>query len=355
MMNDRVIAEINLSNLTHNINILRSKSTNLIVMVKGNAYGHGLCGIGKHIEQLNITIGVASMSEGVALRQAGVTSDIIVFSGFYSKQHELELIQHNLIPVVHSLYQISLLENYLKKASAHVWLKYNTGMNRLGFSKDDLLSAYEQLAAIKHIKINILTHLAEADLNDKQFTYYQVEQFNELLNKGNFHLSSCYNSAGTLAHPNNYHVNRSGIAAYGISTLENSALSQGLKPVMTLKSQIISIQRIKDGDYIGYNRTYKAPCKQTIAIIPVGYGDGYPQITPNGTPVLINGEIAPVCGRVSMDLMSVDISNIPSANIGSEVILFGDGLPAEDVAKSINISPYALVTCLTQRVPRVYI
>ncbi|MDA7742382.1 alanine racemase [Francisellaceae bacterium] len=356
-----VIAHINTQALLDNFHFLKHthphhKTT--IAMIKANAYGHGLIPIGKLLEQEANYLGVASIAEGIELRAAGIQTKILIFSGFFDQSHVEPLITHNLIPIIHSDYQIDLLSSYLiaENMKKEIWLKINTGMNRLGFSSNDFETTYDHLKQqYPEASFNVLTHLAEAESTDKDFTKSQIEKFKKcLINKDFDHISTS-NSASTLNH--NFGMEntiRLGISMYGISTINKPHYPATLQPVMTLKTQIIALHELNKGDSIGYNREFIADKKMTLAIIPIGYGDGYPQHSPSGTSVLVKNIICPIVGKVSMDMIGTDVSKISQINILDSVIMWGFGLPVENVAKEINISPYALIAGLTQRIKRQY-
>ncbi|WP_119343598.1 alanine racemase [Facilibium subflavum] len=354
----RAYACIDQKNLIRNLDTLKALHPNkqIILMLKANAYGHGLLKIAELLDGRCDYFGVASVEEGVKLRNHGVIkSQIMIFSGFFCAKLSQALIEFKLIPVIHSLYQIDDLKNYLRQEFAEIWLKVNTGMNRLGLNQYDFEKAYQQLAK-KHT-INVMTHLAESENPDPRFTQQQLACFYQRIRNKNFQHISAFNSSAVLFHPFEDHTDtiRVGLALYGALTLSKTQYSKPLAPVMSLYSRIIAIQHLKPGDSVGYNRQYIADKIKKIAIVSIGYGDGYPQMTPNGTPVIINNQRYPTVGKVSMDLMAVDITNAPETiTIGTSVMLFGSALPIEEVAHAIGTSPYALMTGISPRVQRVY-
>jgi alanine racemase len=354
-------AYINTQNLLSNFQVLRGKSSSActtIAMVKGNAYGHGLIEVCNVLAPYSEYFGVASLDEGIKVRLSGVKAKIIVFSGFFHVGHVEDLLQYQLIPIIHSEYQVDLLGTYFRNEQSEIWLKINTGMNRLGFSVKKFQKIYEQLSC-HHMDhgISVITHLAESEVEDDSFTKIQLEYFKKAMLGKHFSHLSIGNSAAILSDYKMPDCNtiRPGISMYGISNLYNAEGRKTLKPVMSFQSRVVAIQNILKGESIGYNRTYIANKDMKIAVIPVGYGDGYPQNAPNGTPVLVNGCRCEMVGRISMDMMTVDITDIDAVKILDSVILWGEALPVEDVAAAIGVSPYALVTNLADRVRRIYV
>lgn len=354
-------AYINTQYLLDNFQTLRGKSSNAyttIAMVKGNAYGHGLIEVCNVLAPYSEYFGVASLDEGIKVRLSGIKTKIIVFSGFFHAGHVEDLIQYHLIPIVHSEYQVDLLDAYFQNKHSEIWLKVNTGMNRLGFSVEKFHKIYEQLSS-RHAEhgISVITHLAESEVEDDFFTKVQLEHFKVAMSGKRFSHLSIGNSAAILNADKMPDCNtiRPGISMYGISTLYSAEGRKALKPVMSFQSRVVAIQHILKGESIGYNRTYIANQDMKIAVIPIGYGDGYPQNAPNGTPVLVNGYRCEMVGRISMDMMTVDITHIGQVKMLDSVVLWGEALPVEEVAEAIGVSPYALVTNLADRVRRIYL
>ena len=235
-----------------------------------------------------------------------------------------------------------------------VWLKMNTGMNRLGFDIAQLLYAQETLSGLNQINLaGVMTHFSDADAPIVK-TQEQIDYFYQHI-KPLAHPMSLANSAGILAWQD-AHADwvRPGIMLYGISPFADKISTQlNLKPVMSLKSEIIAIQEVEAGQAVGYGSTYVCKTRKRIGVVAAGYGDGYPQTAPSGTPVFIAGKIVPTVGRVSMDMLCVDLTDIPQADVGESVELWGTNLPVEEVAKSIGCIAYALVTGVSARVPRI--
>ncbi len=358
--NLRAFAYINLTNLLYNLeNIKRlHPHKTIIVMLKANAYGHGATKIAKALDGLCDYFGVASVEEGIELSQAGVhKTKIIIFSGFFCVDMVKALIEYRLIPIIHSAYQYELLHEYFTTTSAEIWLKVNTGMNRLGLTEEEFTSLYQKAQSYAK-PVNALTHLAESESTDQTFTREQLRRFQALIKDKNLRHISAFNSAASLLQREDFGTNtiRIGLALYGACAAEQRHLNCRLKPVMSLHSHIIAIQRINKGASVGYNRQYIATEDTHIAIASIGYGDGYPQSTPSQTSVLINNQIYPTAGKISMDLTAIDIGLTHHVNIGDTITLFGNSaLTVDEVAHRIGTSSYAMLTAINPRVTRFYI
>ncbi|MDA0911410.1 MAG: alanine racemase [Proteobacteria bacterium] len=358
--NLRAFANINISHLLANLANIRALHANksMIIMLKANAYGHGAVEIAKALDGLCDYFGVASVEEGIELILAGIEkTKVIVFSGFFSKDMVQTLIDYRLIPIIHSAYQYELLDEYFQSKYAEIWLKVNTGMNRLGLSEGEFEALYHKAQSYQK-PINALTHLAESESCDQSFTLKQLQRFQALVKDKSFTHISAFNSAASLLNDDNFNTNtiRIGLALYGACAAAHPLLRCTLKPVMTLHSHVVAIQSIDVGDSVGYNRQYIAKVKTQIAIVTIGYGDGYPQAAPNGTMVAINGKLYPTAGKVSMDLMAIDIGMNKDIHIGDNVTLFGThDLLVDDVAKHIGTSSYAMLTAINPRVKRFYL
>lgn len=358
--NLRAFANINISNLLTNLINIRALHANksMIIMLKANAYGHGAVEIAKTLDGLCNYFGVASIEEGIELVQEGIKkTKIIIFSGFFSKDMVNMLIQYKLIPIIHSSYQYILLHEYFQKNHAEIWLKINTGMNRLGLSEEEFESLYNKAKSYGK-PISALTHLAESESTDSSFTLKQLQRFKILIEKKSLIHISAFNSAASLLDNKDFNTNiiRIGLALYGACAASNELLRCPLKPVMALHSHIIAIQSINQGDTVGYNRQYISKSRTKIAIAAIGYGDGYPQATPNGTMVSIKNKLYPSAAKVSMDMMTIDIGYTSNINIGDTITLFGsNNLLVDDVAEKIGTSSYAMLTAINPRVKRFYL
>jgi len=325
--------------LQHNFHQVKTLAPHakILSMIKSNAYGHGMLWAAKILKDSD-GFGVALLSDAIKLREAGISQKIVLLRGIYNRE-ELALIQKfNIDIVVHTKEQVDLICAE-KPVTLNIWLKVNTGMNRLGFQADEVLNIYNQL---NKYNIILMTHFSSADELQNPLTQKQAELFNKIKIKTE---KSLVHSAGILAWKD-YHADwvRPGLMLYGVSPFPHTTgLDFNLKPVMTWHSSLIAIRKIKKGEAVGYNGMYVCPENMTIGIVGVGYGLGYPRHAKNGTPILINGIQSEIVGRVSMDMLGVNLENIAHAKIGDEVILWGKGLPIEKVAEHTATSAYELL------------
>ncbi|MFT5111658.1 MAG: alanine racemase [Parasphingorhabdus sp.] len=351
-MTYRVRACLDLNAVQHNIDCIRRKSPNtkLVAVIKANAYGHGLGSIATTLAGMVDEFAVASTEEAVELRQIGVAEPIWILSDF-SPSSDLEVLgPFDLQPVIHSADQIDALEHLNTPVTAH--LKIDSGMGRLGFRVDELKSALERLSTLRHVNIGVLlSHLACADDSVHPATKLQTTCFDQLTNHLNYDRSLA-NSAGVFAHPEtHFDVVRSGIAIFGVSPLmAKCGKDLGLKPVMTLISKVLSVKKLFKGQSVGYGANFTCAKDTTMAIVSCGYGDGYPRHAKNGTPVLVRDQIAPLIGTISMDTLSIDVSEIEGVVPGDPVTLWGRGLPIENVARQSDTIAYELLCGLSNRV-----
>lgn len=324
----------------------------ILVMVKANGYGHGLLRVVNALKEEADAFGVACIEEALSLREAGITNTVVLMSGFLDQFELRALIENQIDAVVHQNLQIDILEKHLTQPVS-VWLKVDTGMHRLGFMPSEVKAVHQRLMALSNVKkpIPIMTHLADADNINREFTYLQLRHFADIT-QNLVSPKSIANSAAILAYPESYaDWVRPGIMLYGVSPFSNrTGLQEELKPVMTLISKLIAIKHLKKGDYVGYGCTWRCPEDMPTGVIAIGYGDGYPRHAQNGTPVLLNGKICPLVGRVSMDMITVDLRPQPNAQIGDKVTLWGNGLPIEKVAACANTIGYELLCDVTKRV-----
>jgi alanine racemase len=352
-------AEINLSALQHNQQVLQAYAPNsqILAVVKANAYGHGIVEIAQSLSSVH-ALGVARLNEAVLLREAGISTPIVLLEGFFHADDIQTLITHNFQTVVHSQQQLSAILKSDLKVPLKIWLKLDTGMHRLGFHGEQFDQAYQSLEKSQNVShpINLMTHFSCADELDNNATKKQSNFFKSHI-KTNSGLNTLASSAAILAWPETHaDIIRPGIALYGVSPFNDKPASEfNLKPVMTLKSQLIAVRSHKAGESVGYGATWTAKSDTTLGVVAVGYGDGYPRMAPESTPVLVNGRLVPIVGRVSMDMLTVDLGNRHQDQVGDDVILWGEGLPATDVANHIGTIAYELVTKLTSRVALQYV
>ena len=341
-------AYLSTEHLIHNVQVIRHQapSSSIIAMVKANAYGHGIRSVSKRIEHLVEMFGVASIDEAISLRKVGITKPIILMEGIFERE-ELELAcQNNCHVVFHSHYQVAWLESQRLSQNIHAWIKLDSGMGRLGFDSSMMKSIYDRL--MRHVNVNpkvrILSHLACSSDKDHSMNQEQLSVFDQTMSLFSTEYSLCNTSA--IFHFPEYQLDfvRPGIALLGIGP------DQNLKPVMTLKAQLIAVKHLKKGQSVGYNAKYRCPKDMRVGVVSLGYGDGYPQQAPCSTPTWLQGTICPLVGQVSMDMLTIDLSSYPAAGVGQWVTLWGDKLPISIVAKHCQSTAYELMTRVQHRV-----
>lgn len=345
-------AVINLAALRHNLARIQSIASKqqVFAIVKANGYGHGLARVARALTQAD-GFGVASLDEALQLREAGVTQPILLLEGCFSEDEWATAAEVGCQIVVHQESQLKQLEAVALSQAIKVWLKVDTGMHRLGISPEQAHSYKQRLKSLSYVsEVVVMTHLANADDTSDTATQVQLQQFAIALTRGEDRVSIA-NSAGILGWPTTHgDVVRPGISLYGGSPLRGmTADSLGLRPVMTFRSRLFAIKQLKQGEPIGYGGSYRCPEDMTVGVVSCGYGDGYPRHAPSGTPVLVNGKRVPLIGRVSMDMITVDLRSQPEAAIGDEVILWGEGLPADEVAEKSATIAYELFCKVTSR------
>lgn len=344
-------ARINLSALKHNLGVARGRApqSRVMAVIKANGYGHGMLRVAGALAGAE-GFAVLNLSEAVALREAGFNQAILLLEGFFDADELPALAEYRLTTVIHCAEQIEMLETAGLPVRLEVFLKLNSGMNRLGFKPDAFPSALQRLQSCPAIgRITLMTHFATAD--EAEGIAAQLACFDGLA-AGLAAPMSLANSAAILRHPEAHRDwVRPGIMLYGASPFaDESAENLGLKPVMTLESRIIAVQEVRAGEAVGYGATFRAEKATRVGIVACGYADGYPRHAPTGTPVLVNNQRGRTVGRVSMDMLCVDLTAIPGAGIGSPVTLWGEGLPVEEVAASAGTISYELLCALAPRV-----
>lgn len=356
-MSERVVVHIDLAALLHNFNVIKHLTqSKIMTMIKGNAYGHGAISVAKILQDSD-AFGVAEINEALELRVAGITQRIVVMLGILSLS-ELELYaEQSIESVVHSEYQVELLENATLASPITVWLKIDTGMHRLGFPLEHVEQIYQRLQRCASVKeIHFISHLASADNIENPITASQIKYFTEATQFNRNAEKTLANSAGILAWPEaHFDWVRPGIMLYGISPMQQKVgASHHLLPVMTLQSKLIAIHFLKKGEYVGYGSTWQCDENMPVGIVAIGYADGYPRHAKTGTPVIVNDKVCPIVGRVSMDFIAIDLRACPKAKVNDKVILWGDGLPAEKVAEQVGTIGYELTTRISPRAPVFY-
>lgn len=347
-------AYIDLSALEHNLQRVRqaAPSSRVMAMLKANAYGHGMLLAANTLQDAD-SFGVARVGEGVQLREAGITKPIVVLEGFFNTEELQQAAMNSLHLVIHEPGQLAMLQQQSLTTPVTCWLKVDTGMHRLGFAVDAALQAYAALCACDSVVdgVGMMTHLSNADDPQNPESDHQIRQLKPLLEQTGT-VGSIANSGAILNWPES-HLEwvRPGIMLYGSSPFNGkTGADDGLRPVMTLQSTLIAKHEFKKGDGIGYGKTYICPEDMLVGVVAIGYGDGYPRHAPSGTPVLLNGGIVPLVGRVSMDMITVDLTSQPQAKIGDRATLWGEGLSADIVADHAGTISYELFCRLTGRV-----
>jgi alanine racemase len=351
-------ARIDLQALRHNFSRVRQAApdSRTMAIIKANAYGHGTVEVARALPDAR-AFGVACVEEAIALREAGFDRRIVLLEGPFDADDIGLINAYRLDLVVHHSTQLDLLEQGRLVRPVDVWLKIDTGMNRLGFMPDSAAAIRERLAGIAGVgSVRLMTHFACADDLSSDYTRKQLHLFNELAARlpGECSLA---NSAGVLGWPDS-HADwvRPGVMLYGSSPLLGRRAGElDLRPVMTLTTQLIAVKPCRRGEPVGYSGDWVCPTDTTIGVAAIGYADGYPRHAPGGMPVLVNGRRVPLAGRVSMDMICLDLGSRSGAQVGDEVVLWGDGLPVDDVAAMAGTISYELLCGVGRRVQLKYL
>lgn len=353
-MRPAAYAVLNLGALQNNFNKVRAYAprAKIMAVIKANAYGHGLLRVAEALPDAD-AFAVARVDEAVVLRKHGIRIPIIVLEGFCCREELELLLNYQIQPVVHDPEQLQLLSALDLHRRIQIWLKLDTGMNRLGFRAEVFADAYQNLTENPVIQgpVALMSHLANADDLEDDKTTHQLDIF-DTLTANCMGEKSLANSAGIMGWPDmEMDWVRPGIMLYGVSPFAKQHGQQfGLLPVMSLCSRLIAVKRLKVGETVGYGGTWRCQKDTLLGVVAIGYGDGYPRQAPSGTPVLVNGVRVSLIGRVSMDMITVDLSACPDALPGDPVTLWGDALPVEEVAEKAGTIPYTLLCGITQRV-----
>jgi alanine racemase len=341
--------------LRHNLEVIRrlAPKSRVMAVIKANAYGHGLIAVARALDAAD-AFAVARVDEGLALREAGIKTPIVLLEGVLDAEQLEAAAANDFELVVHTPEQIELLRAAPSGVRFKVWLKLDSGMNRLGFKGDAFRSAHAALSKSSALKapVNLITHLASADLPELPTTAEQLMVF-AAATKSLPGERSIGSSAALLGFPDSQaDWVRPGLVLYGASPFRGSTgADHGMRPVMTLRSRIIAVKDLVVGEQVGYGGDWTATRPTRLAIAAVGYGDGYPRSASSGTPVLVNGEHAALAGRVSMDMIAIDVTDVKRApKVGDPVVLWGEGLPVEEVAVWSETASYALLCGINQRV-----
>lgn len=372
-MTETAVAVIDAAAIRKNFRRLQRAAAGCRVMavIKANAYGHGQEYIAKLLPDAD-ALAVARVSEGVRLRTAGITQPIVVLEGCSDADEVSAAIKHNLEIVIHDAAHFELLSSASgRESSAGVlrgWLKIDSGMGRLGFEPEDAGECLRRLATLPVLRddIGVMTHLACADDPDSPVTMEQVRRFGGAIGRFAGDVSVA-NSAGVLLWPQTFERSldlnytgsnwvRPGLALFGASPVRGkSARDLGLTPAMRFQSRLISVKTVKSGTRVGYGGTWRAERDTVVGVAAVGYGDGYPRHLKSGTPVLVNGRRVALVGTVSMDMINLDLTDVPVAAVGDPVVLWGGHLPIEEIATRAETIPYELMCGIAERVEYRYV
>lgn len=354
-MTPMVSATIHAAALRHNLSVVRQQapSSRVMAVIKANGYGHGLVAVARALEEAD-AFAVARVDEGLVLRQAGIVNPIVLLEGVFDAAQLEAAARMQFELVVHVREQVELLRAAPAGVSFKVWLKLDTGMNRLGLKRaefDEALTALRSLPAVAQ-PVRLFTHLASADEPDLVTTQDQLARF-AAATKSLPGERSLANSAAMLSFPEAQgDWVRPGLLLYGVSPFAGAiGADYGLQPAMTLHSRVIAVKDVAVGEKVGYGGAWTAARPTRLAVAAVGYGDGYPRSLGSGAPVLVNGERAPLAGRVSMDMIGIDVTDLAAApRLGDPVVLWGEGLPVEEIAIWAGTIPYELLCGISQRV-----
>lgn len=356
----RVTATVDLSAVRHNLQRVRAFAPQSKVMaaIKADAYGHGAVPVARALAEAGVdAFAVACLEEAVTLRDAGISTRIALLEGVLSAEEAEEAAQLALEIVIHDRWQLELLASLPTTTALSVWFKLDSGMHRLGFPLSEAPALQAALLARPNWRLQgWITHLACADDRDSAMTSAQIAAFDTAMADISGPRSIA-NSAGLIAWPQaRVDWVRPGLMLYGASPMPGTVGSDlGLKPAMTVASRLIAVHEVPAGDTVGYGGTYVCPEAMRVGVVAVGYADGVHRILPTGAPVLIHDQRVPIIGRVSMDMITVDLRSLPQAAVGDAVTLWGPGLPAEEVATWAGTLSYELFCGLTNRVHYRYV
>jgi alanine racemase len=346
-------AILSTSNLLHNLKEIKNiaKKSKVMVMLKANAYGHGIRSTAMRLDPLVDYIGVARFDEAVALRKVGVKAPICIMQGVFTKDEVIAASCSNFELLVYDFAQLDCLDiTTLKKVN--IWLKIDTGIGRVGFKPEQAQSVFQTLKSYPSVGVvTLASHFACADDKNHPKNQEQMQIFKKIA-KDFPGPKSLANSAAIFNFPeSHYDIVRPGISLYGASPFQNiSAVNLNLKPVMTLISHVMSVRTMPKGSTFGYGARFQSASEISVATVGIGYGDGYPRSISDGAPVMVNNTICPIVGRISMDMMTIDITNCKSVKCGDIVTLLGQCLPLEDIIQYTANSVYDILTSIQLRV-----
>ena len=349
-------ALIDLQALRHNYQLAREVTgAKALAVIKADAYGHGAVRCAQALEAPADGFAVACIEEALQLRAAGIAAPILLLEGFFEADELPLIVEHDFWCVVHSLWQLDAIEHAKLASPIHVWLKLDSGMHRVGLHPSDYKAAYQRLQASANVsKIVLMSHFARADelgctRSEEQLAVFQAARADL---SAEVSLRNSPSVLGWPTMPSDWV--RPGLMLYGTTPFEQAhALASRLQPVMTLESKVICVRELPAGEPVGYGARFITPTPMRIGVVAMGYADGYPRQAPTGTPVLVAGQRSQLLGRVSMDMLCIDLTNVPQAGLGSTVELWGKNILASEVAEKAETIPYQIF-CNLKRVPRLY-
>jgi alanine racemase len=347
-----ILARISVGAMAHNLRVAKSRAGNarVFAVVKANAYGHGLSRARRAFAAAD-GFAVLTLEEAANLRQMGVEQPILLLEGLFGADEIAACAELNVWPVLHHPAHLDWLQRQPPARPLHVFLKFDSGMHRLGFPLAEHAAVVSRVKSQPGVaRVTLMTHFAQAD--EAGGVDWQLQPFLQALAGHGLPWTSA-NSAALLRYPHSCGAwVRPGLMLYGSSPFADATSAElGLRPVMTLRSEIISVQDLRAGEGTGYGQLFRAERPMRVGVVACGYADGYPRLAPTGTPVLVNGRLSRTLGRVSMDMLCVDLSGFDGAGIGTPVVLWGEGLPVDDVARHVGTSSYELLCALAGRVP----
>ena len=361
-------AEINLSNLNYNLNKVKdliSKDVKVLVTVKANAYGHGLIRVSKFLEDKVDILGVASVNEALLLKERGIKTDVLVMANTLNEGLKL-IVSYDLIATVAQEETALVLDRLAREENkiGRLHIKVDTGMGRIGFWYEEAAYEIRKISKLKNIKVEgVFTHLSSAE-SDREFTLKQLKRFNEVIkqveNDGiDIPFYHAANSMATLSYKeSHFNLIRPGLIIYGVYPDIECERMIEVHPVLSLKSKVVYLKEVEAGRSISYGREYITDKRTKIATVPIGYADGYTYLLSHKARVLIKGQSVPVIGRICMDQIMVDVTDIRDIKIGEEVVLIGsqagNKITVEELAKLAGTIPYELLCGISQRVKRIY-
>jgi len=358
MQSRRPQAIIDLTALNHNYERVKQLAPNskVLAVLKANAYGHGMLAVAQALKHAD-ALGVARIDEALALRAGGITKPIVLLEGFFHPDELQQVVASNLQVVIHHRLQAEALLTAALDAPVRVWLKIDSGMHRLGIYPQEFTELYQRLQQSGNVQgpMRLMTHFASSDELHNPATSQQMQLFQHTTQGASGELSLA-NSGAVLNWPQSHgDWIRPGLMLYGVSPMAaQCGADHQLLPVMTLCSSVIAVREVKAGDAVGYGGSWIAAHNTRLAVVAMGYGDGYPRGAGNNADVMINGKRLPIVGRVSMDMITVDIGTEPVA-VGDNVILWGADLPVEELARRVDTIPYELLCNITSRVQFSYL